>query len=145
MPYPFLFCLSLKLEIVVGIVCLFLVGVLAESVYNLAVVVLAVVNVIGGTHNSNVKLTVTCTYMVPVNEVDVREFAAVKNAVLDGHGFASAEEYGTEVTVGIHGGEVAGLVNVAAELWVGRTGMTVLMLLCEVGDHLAHDVEKVML
>jgi len=49
------------------------------------------------------------------------------------------------VTVGIHGGEVAGLVYVSAELSVYRTGVTVLMLLSKVGDHLSHDVEQVVL
>ena len=43
-----------------------------------------------------------CTNVVPVNEVDVSELTTVKNTVFDGHCFASAEEYGTEVTVCVH-------------------------------------------
>ena len=128
-----------------NIVCLFLVGELAKSIDNLAAVVLSVLNVLGSTHNGYVYLTATCTYVVPVDEVDVSELTAVKNAVLDGHGLASAEEAGTKVTVGVHRGIVAGLVNKSTELGVDRTGVTVLMLLCKVGDHLSHYVEKVVL
>jgi hypothetical protein len=83
--------------------------------------------------------------MVPVDEVNVSKLTAVKNAILNGHGLASAEEAGTKVTVGVHRGVVTGLVYVSAELRVDRTGMTVLMLLCEVGDHLSHYVKKVVL
>ena len=49
------------------------------------------------------------------------------------------------MAVGVHAGVVARLIDVAAELRVDRTGMAVLMLLGEVGDHLAHDVEQIML
>jgi hypothetical protein len=49
------------------------------------------------------------------------------------------------VTVGVHRGKVAGLVYVSAKLRVDRTGMTVLMLLCKVGDKLSHNVKKVVL
>ena len=118
---------------------------LAESVNNFAVVVLAASNVFGGTHNGNVALTGTSAYVVPVDEVDVSELTEVKNAVLDGDGFASAEEYGTEVTVGIHRSEVTGLVYVSAELSVYGAGVTILMLFSKVGDHLSHNVEKVVL
>ena len=83
--------------------------------------------------------------VVPVDEVDVGELAAIQNAVLDGHGLAAAEEDRAQMTVGVHAGEVARLVHIAPELRVDRTGMAVLMLLGEVGDHLAHDVEQIML
>ena len=83
--------------------------------------------------------------MVPVDEVDVGELAAIQNAVLDGHGLTAAEEHGTQVAVGVHAGVVARLIDVAAELRMDGAGMAVLMLLGEVGDHLAHDVEQIML
>ena len=118
---------------------------LAAGVDHFAVIVLSVLNVLSGTHNGNVHLTATSDNVVPVDEVDVCEQTKVKSAVLDGQGLATAEEYGTKVTVGVHGGVVAGLVDVSAVLSVDRTGMTVLMLLSEVGDHLSHNVEQVVL
>ena len=128
-----------------NVVSLFFVGESSESVNNFTVVVLSVVDCLGSTHNSYVKLSAASAYVVPVDEVNVSKLTAVKNAVLDSHSFASAEEAGTKVTVGVHRGVVAGLVYVSAELSVDRTGMTVLMLLCKVGDHLSHYVEKVVL
>jgi len=129
----------------VNVVSLFLVGVLTEGIDNLTVVPLAVAYILGGTHNGNVELTMTCANVVPVDEVYVSEFSAVKLAVLDGHGFASAEEYRTEMSVGVHGGVVTGLVYVSAELRMDRAGMAVLMLFSEIGDELSHNVEKVVL
>ena len=127
------------------IVCLLLVGELVKGVDHLTVVPLAALNLIGSTHNGYVELTATCANVVPVNEVNVSKLTAVKNAVLDGHSLASAEEYATEMSVGIHGGVVTGLIYVSAELRVDRAGVTVLMLLCKVGDHFSHNVEKVVL
>ena len=49
------------------------------------------------------------------------------------------------MAVGVHAGEVAGLTHVAAELGVDRAGMAILMLLGVVRDHLAHDVQQVVL
>ena len=83
--------------------------------------------------------------VVPVDEVDVCELAAVEDAVLDGHGLAAAEEDRAQMAVGVHAGVVARLIDVAAELRMDGAGVTVLMLLGEVGDHLAHDVEQIML
>ena len=83
--------------------------------------------------------------MVPVDEIDVSELTEVQLAILDGQRLAAAEEYRAQMAVGIHGGEVAGLVNIAAELSMDRAGMTVVTFVHEVGDHLAHDVQKVML
>ena len=137
--------LSHLLEIVVDIVSLFLFGELVLGVDNLTVVPLSIVNVLGSTHNGDVYLTATSDNVVPVDEVDVCEETEVELAILDGEGLASAEEAGTEVTVCVHGGVVTGLVYVSAVLSVDRAGMTVLMLLSKVGDHLSHDVEKVVL
>jgi len=83
--------------------------------------------------------------MVPVDEIDVSKLTKVELAVLDGEGLAAAEENRAQVTVGVHGGEVAGLVNVAAELCVDRAGMTVVTLVSEIGNHLTHNVKKVVL
>ena len=127
------------------VVGLFLVGELVERVDRLAVVEFAVVHVFGRAHDGDIQLTMTGADVVPVDEVDVREFAAVQNAVLDGHGLAAAEEDGAQMAVGVHAGVIARLVHIAAELCVDGAGMTVLMLLSEVGDHLAHDIEQVML
>ena len=123
----------------------FFVGVFAEGVDGLAVVEFAVIHVLGRTHDGDVQLTVTGADVVPVNEVDVCELAAIQNAVLDGHGLTAAEEDGAQMAVGVHAGVVARLIDVAAELRMDRAGVTVLMLLGEVGDHLAHDVEQIML
>ena len=71
--------------------------------------------------------------------------AAIEDAVLDGHGLTAAEEDGAQVAVGVHAGVVARLIDIAAELRMDGAGVTVLMLLGEVGDHLAHDVEQIML
>ena len=128
-----------------NVVSLLLVGVTSEGINNLSVIILSVIDRLGGTHNGYVELSVTRANVVPVDEVNVSELTAVKNAVLDGHGLASAEEAGTKVTVGVHRGIVAGLVNESTELGVDRTGVTVLMLLCKVGDHLSHNIEKVVL
>ncbi len=140
-----LILLSLPVKSVVNVVCLFLVGELVEGVDNLTVVPLSVVDRIGCTHNGYVKLSVTSANVVPVDEVNVSELTAVKNAVLDGHGLASAEEAGTKVTVGVHRGEVTGFVYESTELSVDRAGMTVVTLISVVGNHLSHDVEKVVL
>ena len=127
------------------VVGFFFFGELVERVDGLAAVEFAVIHVFGRAHDGDVQLTMTGADMIPVDEVDVGELAAVENAVLDGHGLAAAEEDGAQVAVGVHAGVVARLIDIAAKLRVDRTGMAVLMLLGEVGDHLAHDVEQVML
>ena len=91
------------------------------------------------------ELTAASAYLIPVDKVNVCEFTAVKNAVLDGHGLASAEEYRAEVPVGVHARKVAGLVNVSAELRMDWSGVTVLVLLAEIGNELAHDVKQIVL
>ena len=127
------------------VVGLFLVGELVERVDRLAVMEFAVVHILGCAHDGDIQLAMTGADVVPVNEVDVCELAAVQNAVLDGHGLAAAEEDGAQMAVGVHAGVIARLVHIAAELCVDGAGMTVLMLLGKVGDHLAHDIEQVML
>lgn len=127
------------------VVSLFFIGELVERVDGLAAVEFAVIHVFGRAHDGDIQLAMTSADVVPVDEVDVREFAAVQNAVLDGHGLAAAEEDGAQMAVGVHAGVIARLVHIAAELCVDGAGMTVLMLLSEVGDHLAHDIEQVML
>ena len=127
------------------VVGFFFFGELVEGIDGLAVVELAVTNVFGGAHDGDVQLAVTGADVVPVDEVDMRELAAIEDAVLDGHGLAAAEEHGAQVAVGVHAGVVARLIDVAAKLRMDGAGMAVLMLLGKVGDHLAHDVEQVML
>ena len=128
------------------VVCLFLIGELVQSVDHFPVVPLAILFQLSrSSHNGNVQLTVTRSDLIPVDEVDMREFAAVQNAVLDGHGLAAAEEDGAQVAVGVHAGVVARLIDVAAKLRMDGAGVTVLVLLGEVGDHLAHDVEQIVL
>ena len=127
------------------VVRLFFVGELVERVDRLAVVEFAVVHILGRAHDGDIQLAMTGADMIPVDEVDVRELAAVQNAVLDGHGLAAAEEDGAQVAVGVHAGVIARLVHIAAELCMDGAGMTVLMLLGKVGDHLAHDIEQVVL
>jgi len=129
----------------VRVVGLFLVGELVERVDRLAVMEFAVVHILGCAHDGDIQLAMTGADVVPVDEVDVREFAAVQNAVLDGHGLAAAEEDGAQMAVGVHAGVVARLIDIAAKLRMDGAGVTVLMLLGEVGDHLAHDVEQIML
>ena len=127
------------------VVSLFFIGELVKRVDGLAVVEFAVIHVLGRAHDGDIQLTVTGADVIPVDEVDVCELAAVQNAVLDGHGLAAAEEDGAQVAVGVHAGVIARLIDVAAELRMDGAGVTVLMLLGKVGDHLAHDVEQVML
>lgn len=127
------------------VVGFFFFGELVEGIDGLAVVEFAVIHVLGRAHDGDIQLTVTGADMIPVDEIDVCELAAVQNAVLDSHGLAAAEEDGAQVAVGVHAGVIARLVHIAAELCVDGAGMTVLMLLSEVGDHLAHDIEQVML
>ena len=127
------------------VVGFFFVGVFAEGVDGLTAVELAVAYVLSRAHDGDVQLTMTGADVVPVDEVDVRELAAIQNAVLDGHGLAAAEEDGAQMAVGVHAGVVARLIDIAAKLRMDGAGMAVLMLLGEVGDHLAHDVEQVML
>ena len=127
------------------VVSLFFVGILAEGIDGLAVVEFAVIHILSRAHDGDVQLAVTGTDMVPVDKVDVRELAAIEDTVLDGHGLAAAEEDGAQVAVGVHAGVVARLIDIAAKLRMDGAGMTVLMLLGKVGDHLAHDVEQVML
>ena len=49
------------------------------------------------------------------------------------------------MTISIHTGIITRLVYPTTVLSVDRTGMTVLMLLSKIGDHLSHDIEKVVL
>ena len=137
--------LSLLLKIEVDIVSLLLVGKSAAGVDDLSSVYLSVLNVLGRSHNGYVYLSAASDNVIPVNKVDVREQTEVELAVLDGERFASAKEYGTQMSVGVHAGVVTRLVYVSAVLSVYRSGMTVLMLLRKVGDHLSHYVEKVVL
>ena len=125
-----------------NVVSLLLGSILTLGINYLAVVILSVVNSLGSTHNGYVELSSASTNVVPVNEVNVSKLTAVKNAVLDGHGLASAEEAGTKVTVGVHRGEVAGLVNESTKLCVDRTGMTILMLLSKVGETISFDANN---
>ena len=127
------------------VVGFFFFGELVEGIDGLSVVELAVTNVFGGAHDGDVQLAVTGADVVPVDEVDVGELAAIEDAVLDGHGLTAAEEDGAQMAVGVHAGVVARLIDVAAELRMDGAGVTVLMLLGKVGDHLAHDVEQIML
>ena len=127
------------------IVSLLLGGKFTQGVDGLAALPLAVIHRLGSAHNGNIDLTMACADMIPVDEVDMGKLAAVQNTVLDGHGLAAAEENGAQVAVGVHGGVVAGLVNIAAELCVDGAGMAVVALVGVVGDHLAHDVQQVML
>ena len=66
------------------VVGLFFVGVLAEGVDGLTAVEFAVVHILGRAHNGDVQLAVTGADVVPVDEVDVGELAAIEDAVLDG-------------------------------------------------------------
>ena len=127
------------------VVGFFFFGELVEGIDGLAVVELAVTNVFGGAHDGNVQLAMAGADVIPVDEVDVCELAAIQNAVLDGHGLAAAEEDGAQVAVGVHAGVVARLIDIAAKLRMDGAGMAILMLLGEVRDHLAHDVEQIML
>ena len=137
--------LALQLQVVVEVVGLLFVRELVERVDRLAVVPLAVADVLRRAHDRDVELAVAGADLVPVDEVDVGELAAVKDAVLDRHRLAAAEEDAAEMAVGVHAREVAGLVDVAAELRVDRAGVAVLVLFLEVGNELAHDVEQVVL
>ena len=89
--------------------------------------------------------SVTCAYMIPVDEINVSELAAIQFSILNSHCFATAKEYRAQMAVGIHAGVVSGLVHMAAKLCMNRTGMAILMLLSKVGDHLAHNVQEVVL
>ena len=84
------------------IVSLFFLGELVAGVDHLAVIPLSVLNVLGGAHNGNVYLSAASDDVVPVNKVDVSKQTAVNGSVLDGHSLASSEEYGTQMTVGVH-------------------------------------------
>lgn len=127
------------------VVGLFLVGELVERVDCLAVMEFAVVHILGCAHDGDIQLAMTGADMIPVDEIDVCELAAIQNAVLDSHGLAAAEEDRAQMAVCVHAGVIARLIDVAAELRVDGAGVAVLMLLGKVGDHLAHDVEQVML
>ena len=95
---------------------LFLIRIFSEGVYDLAVVPFSVLHLLGRAHHRYVQLTAARADVVPVYEIDVREFPPIEDTVLDGHGFASSEEGATEVSVCVHAGKVARLVDVASEL-----------------------------
>ena len=59
------------------VVSLFFVSVSSESVNNFTIVVFSVVDGIAGTHNGYVKLSVTSTNVVPVDEVNVSKLTFV--------------------------------------------------------------------
>ena len=128
-----------------NVVSLLLVGKSAAGIDNLSVVDLSILNVLGGSHNGYVYLSATSNHVIPVNKVDVCEKSKVELTVLDGQRFASSKEYRAKMTVCIHRGVVTRLIYVSAVLSVNRAGMTVLMLLGEVRDHLSHNIEKVVL
>ena len=127
------------------VVGFFFFGELVEGIDGLAVVEFAVIHVLGRAHDGDVQLTVTGADMIPVDEIDVCELAAIQNAVLDSHGLAAAEEDRAQMAVGVHASSWLYDYQTIRLRYLGRTGVTVLMLLGKVGDHLAHDVEQVML
>ncbi len=127
------------------IVRFFFVGEFVESIDDFSVVPFSVSDVFGGPHYGYVELSAASAYVIPVYEIDMSEFSAVKNAVFDGHGLASAEEDGSEMAVGVHAGEIAGLVDESSEFSVDGSGMTVISFVCVIGYHLAHYVEQVVL
>ena len=108
---------------------LFLVRELVQRVDHLTAVPLPVLDVLGRAHDREVQLTPAGADVVPVDELDVGEFAAVQHAVLDGHRLAAAEEAGAQMSVGVQARVVPGLVDVAAVVGVHRAGMAILMLL----------------
>ena len=63
------------------VVGFFFVGVFAEGVDGLAAVEFAVVHVFGRAHDGDIQLTMTGADVVPVDEVDMRELAAIEDAV----------------------------------------------------------------
>ena len=69
--------LALQLQVVVEVVGLLFVRELVERVDRLAVVPLAVADVVRGTHDRDVELAVAGADLVPVDEVDMGELAAV--------------------------------------------------------------------
>lgn len=73
------------------VVGFFFFGELVEGIDGLAVVEFAIIHVLSRTHDGDVQLTVTGADVVPVDEVDVGELAAIEDAVLDGHGLTAAE------------------------------------------------------
>ena len=137
--------LSLLLQRVVDVVGFFFVSVFAEGIYDLAVVPLSVLNVLGRAHYGYIELSSSGADVIPVYKINVSEFSAVKHAVLYGHTLASAEEYGAQMSVRVHAREVARLVHVASELQMYGTGMAVLMLLFKVRYHFSHDIEQIVL
>ena len=118
-----------------NIVSLFLSGKLPQSIDDFTVLPLAIVNRLSGAHNSNISLTATVTDMIPVYEINVSKLTTVQDAILDGHGLAAAKEDGTQVAVGIHGGKVAALVNITAELSMDGTRMAIITLIHEIRNH----------
>ena len=137
--------LSLLPLVVLLHVGLLLSGELTQSVDDFTIVVLTVTDVLGGTEQGQVDLTGTSADMIPVDEVDMSKLAQIQLAILDGQGLTAAEENGAQVAVGVHGGEVAGLINIAAELSMNGAGVTVVAFVDKVGDHLTHDVQQVVL
>ena len=83
--------------------------------------------------------------LADIDIFEMCEQTKVELAVLDSEGLASTKEYGAEMSVGVHAGIVTGLVYVSAVLSVYRTWVAVLMLLSKVGDHLSHNIKKVVL
>ena len=65
---------------------------LTQSVNHFTVVVLAITDVIVGAEQSNIDLTGTCADMIPVDEVDMCEFAQIQLAILNGQSLASAKK-----------------------------------------------------
>jgi len=75
----------------------------------------------------------------------MRKFAAVHFAGFDRKCFAAAEKTAAQVAVGIHAGVIARFVHIPAELRVDGAGMAVLVLLRVIRNHLAHNIQQVVL
>ena len=80
-----------------------------------------------------------------VDEANMRKFASVEFAVLDCDRFSVTKEHASQVSIRVHAGKVSGFAPSAAKLRMHRSWKAILILLREIRNHFAHNVQQIVL
>ena len=122
-------------------ICFFFVRIFPKRIDHFPIIPFPIFHIFRRTHNRNIKLSAACSYMIPVYEIDMCKFSAVKFAILNGHDFTASEEHASQMSVRIHACEISRLVNIASVLQMNRSRMTILMFLSKVRNHFTHNIK----
>ncbi len=94
-------------------------------------------------HYHDLNDTVSFADLIPVDEVNKSEITKGKLAVFHNDGFASAEQAGTEVSIGVEASLGLLIRESKRKLYVLRAGMMILTLGTAGGDKLLHNLDDI--